>query len=166
MGASPGGGEGFRLVFVCTGNTCRSPMAEVIARRRASEMGWRNVEIASAGVGAFPGSPASGGALRTAAAHGLDLSRHASTLLTFDAVEAADLLLTMSGTHLLRVAELGAGDRAALLSAYAAGRGPDEFAPGVPDPIGGSDEEYEETFMLLEEMVDLALARLEKDLSA
>ena len=50
----------FRLLFVCTGNTCRSPMAEVIARRRVAELGWDRVDVRSAGVAAFDGSPASG----------------------------------------------------------------------------------------------------------
>lgn len=136
-------------------------MAEAIARRRVEELGWSQVEVVSAGVGAFGGSPASGGALRTAASNGLDLSGHTATLLTRELVEHADLILTMSPSHLARVVELGAGDRAALITAFAAAEDAESARGGVPDPIGGSDEEYAETFRVLEDLVGRALGRLE-----
>ena len=87
-------GEPYRLLFVCTGNTCRSPMAEVIAHDLTASEPHRRLEVRSAGVGAFPGSPPSGGAVRTAARHGIDLTEHRATLLTRREVEWADLILT------------------------------------------------------------------------
>jgi len=139
-------------------------MAEVIARRRASELGWGHVEVSSAGVGAFGSSPASGGALRAAAAHDLDLSGHSSTLLTEDVAAGADLILTMSPSHLMRVIELGAGDRAALLTSYAGGLD-DTSGVAIPDPIGGPDQEYRETFRLLDDLIERVLDRLQPVLS-
>ena len=87
MQTIPSAGGGFRLLFVCTGNTCRSPMAAVIARREAAELGLQGFEVRSAGVGAFEGDRASGGAVRAAARNGLDLSQHGATQLTAELVE-------------------------------------------------------------------------------
>ena len=140
-------------------------MAEVIARRRAGELGWHHVEVRSAGIAAFAGTPASGGAVRTAAAHGLDLSGHRSRQLAAHDIDGADLILAMSTDHLLSVVELGGGERAALLSSYAGGHPAGFPATSVPDPIGGPDEEYEETYRLLEEMIERALERLQPVLS-
>lgn len=136
-------------------------MAEAIARRRIAELGWSQVEVSSAGVGAFGGSPASGGALRTAARNGLDLSGHAATLVTRELVEDADLILTMSSAHLARVVEFGAGDRAALITAFAAEGDARSPNSGVPDPIGGTDDEYAYTFRVLEVLIGRALEGLE-----
>ncbi|MGB1658416.1 MAG: low molecular weight protein arginine phosphatase [Longimicrobiales bacterium] len=151
----------FRVLFVCTGNTCRSPMAEVIARHRIAERGWAQVQVRSAGVGAWDGSPASRGALRAAAASGLDLSGHTSTYLTPELVESSDLILTMSAGHLARALELGAGDRVAMLTAFAQDLEDGGAAAGIPDPIGGPDEEYAATFTVLDDLIDRALTRLE-----
>lgn len=140
-------------------------MAEAIARRRADELGWGHVEVRSAGVAAYGGAPASGGALRVADAHGLDLSGHRSRPLTEEEAREADLILTMSPDHLLRVVELGAGEQAALLTSYAGGH-PDGFrSTSVPDPIGGPDEAYEETFLLLQDLIERVLERLQPVLS-
>lgn len=153
-------GGTFRLLFVCTGNTCRSPMAEAIARAKAEELGWEGFEVRSAGAGAFPGAPPSGGAVRTTRAHGLDLSDHRATLLTRREVEWADLILTMSPGHLARVSELGGGDRAALLTTYDERVDRTSEGASIPDPIGGSDEEYARTFRRLEDLIEKLIERL------
>jgi len=153
--------EPFRILFVCTGNTCRSPLAEVLAQRGIEERGWRHVEVRSAGIRTVNGAPASVGSLRAAAAHGLDLSAHRSTPVDGELLEWADLVLTMSAGHLVFVQDMGAGDRATLLGAMAAGG--EEVGEGgdVPDPFGEGQAVYEETFQVLEEMVARVLDRLE-----
>ncbi len=164
METSPPEGGTFTILFVCTGNTCRSPMAEAIARRQAAELGWDRVEFRSAGIGASRGSPASAEAVQVAAEHGLDLSEHESRLLTEQEAEEVDLILTMSPSHLMRVLELGGGDRATLLTSFAGGADGRALAGTVPDPIGGSDEEYEETFRLLSSLIGRVMDRLQPTL--
>ncbi len=151
----------FHLLVVCTGNTCRSPLAEVIAREQLRRRGWSGVTVSSAGVGAFAGSGPSGGSLRVAAEHGLELSDHRATLLTADTVERADLILTMSASHLYRVEELGGAGKGAVITTFAG-----DASGGVPDPIGAPDAEYERTFQVLDALIDASLQRLEPLFSA
>jgi protein-tyrosine-phosphatase len=154
--------ETFRLLFVCTGNTCRSPMAEAIARRELQSLRWSQVEVRSAGASTHEGLPASEGALRSAAEHGLDLSAHRTTMLTSELVGWADLILVMTPWHVQRAVELGGHERTALLTDFAEG---DEAAggggEGVPDPFGGDDDAYEVAYQALESLVGRALRRLE-----
>jgi protein-tyrosine phosphatase len=153
--------ESFRLLFVCSGNTCRSPLAEALAQRELGTLGWR-VEVRSAGVSALSGTPASSGSLGAAQRHGLDLSGHRSREVDEQLIDWADLILVMSPSHLVRLAQLGGAGKAALLDAFAQGEeGGEDVGGGVPDPFGGDDDAYEETYRTLEELVDKALRRLE-----
>lgn len=153
--------EPFRILFVCTGNTCRSPMAAAIARSVLAERGWTHVEVRSAGIAAGERLPASEGAVRVGKSRGADLSSHESTFLTEELVEWADLVLVMAPHHLHRVQELGGAAQAALLTAFAAGEEGMGTQRGVLDPIGGDDAIYEATFVELTSLVEDALARLE-----
>ena len=147
-----------RLLFVCTGNTCRSPMAHVIAERVIERRGRADAEVRSAGVAALSGSPASEGAIQAAAEQGLDLTSHRGTPLSGELLEWADLVLTMSADHLAVAEARGGGGKAATLSAFAEGRGSTR-GWGVPDPFGGGIEAYRESFRILEGLVEAALMR-------
>ncbi len=131
-----------RILLVCTGNTCRSPLAEALLKRDLAERGVEGVEVASAGTGAWDGAPASDGAYLVGLEHGLDLSAHRARPLTRELVQGADLILTMARHHRARVEELGGGGKTFLLGEYA-GKG--EPASEVRDPFGGDLEGYRET---------------------
>ena len=135
-------------------------MAEVLARRAADTLGIAGLDVSSAGTATGGGSPASEGAAAAARRHGLELESHRSTPLTPPAVAEADLVLAMTPSHLARVLELGGGGKSHLLGAYAAGGKGASGGAAVPDPFGGSDAEYEETFTLLEALVEDAMRRI------
>src|SRR5690606_20371361 len=85
---------GMQLLFVCTGNTCRSPMAEAIARAAVADR-QVDVQVGSAGTSAWEGAPASDGALLVALEQGLALEGHRARTLSRELVADADLVLTM-----------------------------------------------------------------------
>jgi len=148
----------FNLVFVCTGNTCRSPLAEALARRELERREWQHVEVVSAGLAAEEGYPASVNALAVAERHGLDLSGHRSRPLTPELVDWADLVLAMSPSHVRALARGGVGEKVSLLGDFAAGAD-GEGAP-VHDPFGGDEAAYEETLRELEPLVSAVFDRL------
>jgi protein-tyrosine phosphatase len=130
-----------RLLFVCTGNTCRSPMAEGLAKAllakklgiEATQLAERGVVVASAGTAGGIG-PASDHAVQVMAEKGIDISDHHSLPLSEETIRQADHIFAMTKAHRDRVLALApsAEDRVRLLL------DPDE----VRDPIGGDKDDY------------------------
>ena len=146
-----------RVLFVCTGNTCRSPMAESIATRMAAERALGDVTFSSAGTSAWDGAPASDGALLVAMERGLDLSQHRARMLSRELVAESDLILVMSPHHRDRALVLGGDGKAHLLTDYTS-RGNEGRA--VMDPFGGDLDTYRLTFDELSREIARAFERI------
>jgi protein arginine phosphatase len=146
-----------KVLFVCTGNTCRSPLAEAIARKISIERGLQDVEAVSAGTSAWDGAPASDGALLVGMERNMDLSSHRAQTLTRDLVKDSDLVLAMGPHHLERIEALGGGGRAFLLSDFASYGA--SVRP-ITDPIGAELDVYRATADELDDEIRRVMDRI------
>ncbi len=132
------------VLFICTGNTCRSPLAEGIFRKfladrlkcSPDDLPERGYTVLSAGLAATEGAPAAPESVEVARRYGADLETHASQPLTDDLLGLADFVYTMTNSHKdsILYARPDVADRVLLLSREEA---------DIPDPIGGSRQDYE-----------------------
>ncbi|KZR57600.1 low molecular weight protein arginine phosphatase [Bacillus badius] len=142
------------ILFVCTGNTCRSPMAEAILKDRKQE--W---EVRSAGVYAAAGSGASAHTMAVLKENQISF-QHVSQGLGKDVVEWADAIFTMTASHKQAVLSLfpDCANKLWTLKEFAKGERGD-----VADPYGGSIEEYRQTYEELDELITEALKKMQSE---
>lgn len=136
----------YSIVYVCTGNTCRSPMAEGILRTLLSQAGIEDVDVSSAGIGTLDGYPATQHAVEISRRHQIDISGHHSTRMTERIFREADLVFALAENHYEALKKMpGADQKLFMVKAYPAG-GHDDPQHSVDDPVGGTLEEYKKTF--------------------
>lgn len=136
-----------KVLFVCSGNICRSPMAAEYFRHRAARAGLSHLLVDSAGTLGIDGHPASPEAVRALEEISIDLKAHRSRGVTRSDLATADVVIAMDYGHLGSLArdfpdELR-GERF-LLRAFEEGPDPRKHPPDLEDPIGEAIEMYRE----------------------
>jgi len=152
----------FHVLLVCSGNTCRTAMAEGTLRALLDGAERSDVDVTSAGTLGIVGAPATPEAVAVAAEAEVDISTHRSSALTPERVEAADLVLAMAEHHMRSILGVapGAAPKTHLLSEYA-GHGDED----VPDPIGGDVDEYRRSYELIRRLLEGALPKILEGIS-
>lgn len=119
-----------KILFVCTGNTCRSPMAEGIFRKLLSDKGIEDISCSSAGLFAITGDEVTPNAVKAAERFGADISAHRAKRITAYLLDETDRFVCMTGQHAASLSMYVPSDRITVLG------------DGIFDPYGGDLETY------------------------
>ena len=147
----------YGILFVCTGNTCRSPMAEGLFRNKLPKNLVHRVVVRSAGIAGLSGAQASPNAIAAANEYGADILDHQSQSITEELLRSSHLVLCMARHHMDYLIERFPAyrDNYFLLMDFAAGR--NSQSEDVFDPIGGTLSTYRECCDLIDFELDRIL---------
>lgn len=156
------------VLFVCTGNTCRSPMAEEVAEDAAGRsIHYKDISFDSAGTFACEGEPASDEAIEVMSELGLDIEKHKAQQFTRELAEWADIILAMEARQIEEMEAMAPEDEHKMHTLLGFAQGVDGY-PGeagydITDPYKEDIDVYREARDQISEAVDKALERISKD---
>ncbi len=151
----------FTVLFVCTGNSCRSPMAEGIFRKELPEAYRKKIDVFSAGTGAFDGSPPARFAIEVCAENNIDISAHRSQALREHHLRRADIVFVMEKEHLKFIHEIFPRfqENVFLLKHFDRDK-KKRVHSDIADPIGRSKDFYRKIFAELQGEIRRIMPRL------
>ncbi len=136
-----------KIMFICSGNTCRSPLAEGLFKKYLADNNITDIEVESAGVGAFPGDEVSINSVLTAIKYGIDISNHRARNINPEHLATTDLFFCMSDSHKAVLSRYCDSSKITVLN--------------VPDPYGRPIEAYEECAKQLESQFPVILEKIQ-----
>ncbi|MCT4607167.1 MAG: low molecular weight protein arginine phosphatase [Marinisporobacter sp.] len=146
------------ILFVCTGNTCRSTMAEGLFKKMLEDLGekTKGIKVISAGTAALKGQKASKNAVRAMDEKGINLKDHRATFVTKELTQEADLILTMTSNHKKQLVymEPKAKEKTYTLKEYIGKEG------DIVDPYGQSIDVYKQCSKEIEESLKVLIEKI------
>ncbi|NLM12986.1 MAG: low molecular weight protein arginine phosphatase [Epulopiscium sp.] len=149
-----------KIMFVCTGNTCRSPMAEALTKNALEKASLNDVEVVSRGISVFFSSGASEYAHQAMKEYGLNLDTHKSKQIEPKDIEDVDLILTMTNSHKQYLHHNFPAHKGKIFTLK-------EFVEesgDVEDPFGGQIKEYRSCAENLHQLVQKLVKKISRDM--
>ncbi len=140
-----------RILFVCTGNTCRSVMAEYLLKLYLKDKNFKlygRIEPVSCGTHAYEGARPSYNVVNLLRKEGIDCSQHRARLIDRHLIRSSDIIVVMDAPHKYRV---GSIESSSLSRVFLLGSFLKDYNRGIPDPVGGTSSVFEEVFSWVKE---------------